>query len=60
MEGDDALTGCRERYQCCKVAITSKVVGCKSRYDCCGRRNKAAGCKQVSLIYIPILKVSDT
>ena len=56
MEGDDALTGCRERYQCCKVAITSKVAGCKSRYDCCGRRNKSVGCKQVSFQCLHLLK----
>ena len=27
-----SILGCRERYQCCKIALSSRVAGCRSRY----------------------------
>ena len=27
VDGDDPVTGCQERYQCCRVNITASVLG---------------------------------
>jgi len=45
--GDDAVSGCKERFQCCKIGLASRVAGCKSKYDCCDSKAKAKGCKKV-------------
>ena len=47
MDGDDPVTGCQERYQCCKIDVTSKVQGCKSKFDCCDGKVKSRGCEEL-------------
>lgn len=47
VDGDDPVTGCQERYQCCKIDVTSKVQGCKSKFDCCDGKVKSRGCEEL-------------
>ena len=39
--------GCKERFQCCKISLSSRVAGCRSRYDCCNLKANSKGCKKV-------------
>ena len=47
VEGDDPITGCKERFQCCKIGVSSRVVGCRSRFDCCDSKARSRGCQKV-------------
>lgn len=46
VDGDDPVSGCQERFQCCKINVSSKVQGCKSKYECCDGRVKSRGCQE--------------
>lgn len=47
VDGDDPVTGCQERFKCCKIDVNSKVLGCKAKYDCCDGKAKNQGCKKL-------------
>ena len=53
MDGDDPVTGCQERFKCCKIDVNSKVQGCKSKFECCDGKNKSLGCKELCKVRSP-------
>ena len=50
VKGDDATTGCKERFQCCEIPTSSTsplATGCSQRYDCCKLEKNSKGCNKV-------------